>query len=197
MVSDRAAPPGAASRPVILVGMMGSGKSTVGRRLAARLGRRFVDADKVLEERCGVPIPTIFEVEGEAGFRRREASLLDDLTREPSIVLATGGGAVMREDNRRLLAQRGFVVFLDATLADLWQRLRRDRSRPLLQTGNPRERVAELLALRIPLYREIAHLVVVSGRQPVDDLVADIIGRLPDEIRAGSGAGPGEGASSG
>lgn len=184
MVPQGAAPGRAASRPVVLVGMMGSGKSTVGRRLAARLHRRFIDADKMLEERCGVPISTVFELEGEEGFRRREAVLLDELTQLPSIVLATGGGVVMRADNRRLLAERALVVFLQASLADLWQRLRRDRTRPLLQTGDPRERIAELLALREPLYLGIAQLTVVSARQPVDQLVTDIIGRLPEEIRA-------------
>ncbi|MCO5107823.1 MAG: shikimate kinase [Burkholderiaceae bacterium] len=197
MASHGAAPGGAASRPIVLVGMMGSGKSTVGRRLASRLQRRFVDADKVLEERCGVPISTVFELEGEEGFRRREAALLDELTREPSVVLATGGGVVMRDANRRLLAERGFVVFLQASLADLWQRLRRDRARPLLQTDNPRERIAQLLALREPLYREIANLTVVSARQPVDELVADIIGRLPEELRTGSPAGAGPDSGSG
>ncbi len=189
MASQAAAPGRVASRPVVLVGMMGSGKSTVGRRLAARLHRRFVDADKVLEERCGVPVSTVFELEGEEGFRRREAALLDELTRLPAIVLATGGGVVMRAENRRLLAERGLVVFLQASQADLWQRLRRDRTRPLLQTEDPRERIAQLLALREPLYREIAHLTVVSARQPVDQLVADIIGRLPEEIQAEARAG--------
>ena len=125
------------------------------------------------------------------------AAILDELTRQPSIVLATGGGAVMRDENRRLLAERGLVIFLQASLADLWQRLRRDRTRPLLQTGNPRERIAELLALREPLYREIATLTVVSARQPVDELVADIIGRLPEEIRAESRADSGPGSGSG
>jgi len=184
MESAGATPTSVASRPIFLVGMMGSGKSTVGRRLAARLGRRFLDADKALEERCGVPIATIFELEGEEGFRRRETALLDELSRLPSIVLATGGGAVMRDENRRMLAERGLVIFLQASLSDLWQRLRRDRVRPLLQTENPRERIASLLALREPLYREIAHITATSARQPVDDLVTDIIGRLPDEFRA-------------
>lgn len=174
-------PPG---RPIVLVGMMGSGKSTVGRRLAARLGRRFVDADKVIEERCGVSITTIFELEGEAGFRRREAAILDELTRLPAIVLATGGGAVTGEANRRLLHERGLVVYLQASAAELWHRLRRDRTRPLLQTDDPRARLAELLAQREPLYREVAHLTQVSERQPVEQLVADIIERLPDEFRA-------------
>lgn len=157
---------------------MGSGKTTVGRRLAARLGRRFVDADKALEERCGVSIPTIFELEGEAGFRQREAALLDELTRMPDIVLATGGGVVTVPANRAVLRERGTVVFLRAGAADLWQRLKRDRSRPLLRTPNPRERIGELVAQRDPMYREVAHLTVTSGRLTVDGLVADIIGRL-------------------
>lgn len=185
MGSSDATPEGVASRPIFLVGMMGSGKSTVGRRLAARLGRRFIDADRVLEERCGVPIATIFDLEGEEGFRRRETAVLDELTQLPAVVLATGGGVVTRDENRRMLAERGLVVFLQASLADLWQRLRRDRVRPLLQTDNPRERLAALLAAREPLYLEIADITAVSARQPVDELVADIIARLPDELRAG------------
>ncbi|MGD9942813.1 MAG: shikimate kinase [Burkholderiaceae bacterium] len=177
----------AATPPAIfLIGMMGSGKSTVGRRLAQMLGRPFFDADKVLEERCGVPIPTIFELEGEDGFRRRETALIDELTRMPGIVLATGGGVVMREENRRMLRERGLVIFLRASPGDLWQRLRRDRVRPLLQTENPRKRITELLALREPLYRETAGLTVTSARQPVEDLVVDIIRRLPDSFRASS-----------
>ncbi len=174
----------AASRPIVLVGMMGSGKSTVGRRLAARLGRRFVDSDKAIESRCGVPIATIFELEGEEGFRRRESAVIDELSRLPGVVLATGGGAVTRDENRRLLAERGFVVFLQASATDLWQRLRRDRSRPLLQTADPRARIAELVAARDPLYLGIADLTIASARQPVEELVTDIIGRLPDELRA-------------
>lgn len=168
-----------AARPVILVGMMGAGKSTIGRRLAARLGRPFVDADKVIEERCGVAIATIFELEGEAGFRRRESALLEELSRQPSIVLATGGGAVLDEQNRSMLRSRGTVVYLKASPADLWQRLRRDRARPLLRTSNPRERVLELLAAREPLYEDVAHITVTTSRQPIDELVTDIIERLP------------------
>ncbi len=162
--------------------MMGSGKTTVGRRLAARLGREFIDADRELELRCGVPISTIFELEGESGFRRREAALLDDLTRRPGLVLATGGGAILLPENRERLHERGFVVFLRAGAAELWQRLKRDRVRPLLRTENPRQRIADLLTLREPLYREVAHLTAISGRVPIDALVADIIKRLPDDL---------------
>ena len=168
-------------RPIFLVGMMGCGKSTVGRRLAASLGRRFVDADKELEARCGVPIATIFEVEGEAGFRRREAALIDELTQEPGLVLATGGGAVLLEENRRRLRARGLVVYLRATVQDLWLRLRHDKVRPLLQTPEPRKRIAQLVEVRDPLYQECAHLIVQTGRQPVERVVHEIVGSLADQ----------------
>jgi shikimate kinase len=168
-------------RPIFLVGMMGCGKSTVGRRLAASLGRRFVDADKELEARCGVPIATIFEVEGEAGFRRREAALIDELTQEPGLVLATGGGAVLLEENRRRLRERGLVVYLRASVQDLWLRLRHDKVRPLLQTPEPRKRIAQLVEARDPLYQECAHLVVQTGRQPVERVVNEIVGSLADD----------------
>ncbi len=170
-------------RPLVLVGMMGAGKTTVGRRLAARLNRRFVDADRELEQRCGVPITTIFELEGEEGFRRRERVLLGELIALPDIVLATGGGAVLDEENRRLLCERGWVVYLKAAAPELWQRLRRDRARPLLQTANPRERIAQLLAQREQLYESVAHCTVTSVHQPVDELVANIIDALPESLQ--------------
>ncbi len=170
-------------RPLILVGMMGAGKTTIGRRLAARLARRFVDADRALEERCGVPITTIFELEGEPGFRRRERAMLDELVALPDVVLATGGGAVLDDDNRRLMRERGWVVYLKAAAPELWHRLRRDRGRPLLQTANPRERIAQLLAQREPLYEAVAHCTVTSVHQPVEELVEHIIDTLPESLR--------------
>jgi shikimate kinase len=183
--SHRDDAPGAQSlAPIFLVGMMGSGKSTVGRRLAARLGREFIDADKEIESRCGVPVATIFEVEGEEGFRRREAALIDELTQRAGIVLATGGGAVLAEDNRRHLRERGYVVYLSASVAELWNRLRTDRVRPLLRTPNPRQRVTELVAQRDPLYRECAHLVIVTGRQPAERVVREIVAALDAGVRA-------------
>ena len=168
---------------IFLVGMMGSGKSTVGRRLALALARDFVDADKELEARCGVPVSTIFDLEGETGFRRREAALIDEMSRQPGLVLATGGGAVLLEENRQALHSRGYVVYLRATIQELWQRLRHDRVRPLLRTANPRQRIAELLDARDDLYLQAAHLTVMTGRQPAERLVADIIEQLPATLR--------------
>jgi shikimate kinase len=148
---------------IFLVGMMGAGKSTVGRLLGQALGWNFVDADRELEARSGVAVSTIFELEGEDGFRQREAALLDELTRIPRCVLATGGGAVLREDNRRALHERGFVVYLRVGVDEVLRRTRRDTSRPLLQTADPRARVQELLAKREPLYESVAHLTLVSA----------------------------------
>ena len=172
---------GNAERPIVLVGMMGSGKSTVGRRLASALGRPFVDADREIESRCGVAIATIFEVEGETGFRRREAALIDELTRRSGLVLATGGGAVLFEENRARLRERALVVYLCASAVELWHRLRHDKVRPLLRTPDPRQRIAELVAQRDPLYRECAHLVVQTGRQPADKVVQEILGAIDAE----------------
>ncbi len=161
--------------PIFLVGMMGAGKTTVGRRLAYRLGWGFVDSDRELEARLGVSVATIFELEGEAGFRERESAVIDELTRCPSIVMATGGGAVLDPFNRAALHERGIVIYLRASLPDLWQRLRRDRSRPLLRAPDPRARIAELLALRQPLYESVAHVQIDTGRKPVDRVVEAIV----------------------
>jgi shikimate kinase len=148
---------------IFLVGMMGAGKSTVGRLLSAAIGFEFVDADRELERRAGTSVSNIFELEGEAGFRERERHLLQDLTQRPHIVLATGGGAVLREDNRRLLRSRGLVIYLLATADEIARRTRDDASRPLLQVGERRSRIDELLAQRDPLYRQTAHLTVRSA----------------------------------
>ena len=172
--------------PIALVGMMGSGKSTVGRRLAQALGRGFVDADRELEARLNVPIPTIFELEGEAGFRRRETLLLDELSARPGIVIATGGGVVLAQCNRAMLKDRTYVVYLKATLPELWHRLRHDKGRPLLRAANPRERIAELVQARDPMYEAGADLEVLTSRQPVERLVADIMNRIPESFRPGA-----------
>jgi shikimate kinase len=180
--------------PLCLVGMMGAGKTTVGKRLARRLGWAFVDADRELEARLGVPVATIFELEGEAGFRRRESALIEELTAHPSIVLATGGGAVLDPVNRAVLHERGRVVYLRASVGDLWHRLRRDKVRPLLRTADPRARIEELVMLRDPLYRESAHLIVDTGRQPIEEVVDAILERLLPAPRAAAGGRPAEAA---
>ncbi len=125
---------------------------------------RFVDCDHEIVARTGVNVPTIFDIEGEAGFRRRESQVIDELTRETDIVIATGGGAVLDPGNRALLAQRGIVIYLNVSPQILWERTRHDRNRPLLRVDNPRARIEELHAVRDPLYREIADIVADGGR---------------------------------
>ncbi|WP_371323652.1 shikimate kinase [Dechloromonas sp. ZY10] len=147
-------------RNIYLVGLMGAGKTTVGRQLAKRLGRVFYDTDHEIVERTGVAIPTIFEIEGEEGFRRRETQTLHELTAGDNVVLATGGGAVLREENRRCLHDTGWVVYLNVPPLLLYQRTRHDKNRPLLQVADPLARLEELYAVRDPLYRETAHFVV-------------------------------------
>ena len=163
---------------LILVGMMGAGKTTVGRLLARRLKRSFYDTDEQIERRCGVRVPVIFEIEGEAGFRAREAQMIEELCVLDNAVLATGGGAVLAKENRRLIAARGIVVYLHARPAQLWHRLRHDRNRPLLATADPQKKLEELYAERDPLYREIADLVIDTGRQSVQTLAKDLLARL-------------------
>jgi shikimate kinase len=158
---------------------MGAGKTTVGRKLAARLSLEFVDADLELEQRCGVPVATIFAVEGEAAFRDREAKIIDELTQRAGIVLATGGGAVLRADNREHLRSRGTVVYLHAEPLQLFHRTRHDRARPLLQTADPLAKLQELYAQRHPLYEQTAHLVFQTGKPSVRDLVERIASALP------------------
>jgi len=170
------------SRPnIILIGLMAVGKSTVGRLLADSLGMTFHDADNVIEERAGAPISWIFDVEGEAGFRDREQQVLEDLTREEGIVLATGGGAVLRPENRAVLAERGIVIHLDSPLERLLERTRKDRKRPLLKHGNPRETLTRLSVERDPLYREIADYRFVTDRQGARTLAREIEKRLRDD----------------
>lgn len=171
------------SRNVFLVGLMGAGKTTVGRLLARRLGKRFIDTDHEIEHRTGVKIPLIFEIEGEAGFRAREAQTVDALTAMHDVVLATGGGVVLDPANRERLASRGFVIYLSADPRHLWHRTRHDKGRPLLQTADPLAKLQELHAVRDPLYREVADLVVETGRQSVGALVGQLLTLLPDECK--------------
>lgn len=165
-------------RPVYLVGMMGAGKTTIGRALARKLGWQFVDLDHELESRCGVKVSIIFDIEGEQGFRKRESALLDECTRRSGIVLATGGGAVLNPQNRQLLRERGVVVYLRASVDELYRRVERDRNRPLLQTGNPRQRLQELVQQREPLYEEVADLVFETGNLPIAQTTRVLIKEL-------------------
>jgi shikimate kinase len=174
---------------VFLVGMMGAGKTSVGRLLAQRLGKRFIDADHEIEARCGVTIPVIFEIEGEAGFRQRERQVIDELTTLPDIVLATGGGAVLSEDSRRRMHDRGLVIYLKASATEIWHRTRRDRTRPLLATRDPQQRIIELLAAREPLYAETAHVTIESTHESVKSMVTRLIERL-NERRSPDGNTP-------
>ncbi len=157
---------------------MGAGKTTVGRHLTKLRGLHFVDADHELEARTGVDIPFIFEKEGEAGFRDREELIIDDLSQRSGIVLATGGGVVLRAANRQHLSQRGLVVYLYTEVEQQWRRTRKSKTRPLLQQDNPKKKLKELMAQRDPLYREIAHLTVHSHLQSAKALAHKIDRRL-------------------
>ena len=163
---------------IALVGLMGAGKTTIGRLLARAFGRQFVDSDHEIEARTGVKVPVIFEIEGEQGFREREAQIIAELTQRDGIVIATGGGAVLNPDSRRALHGTGVVIYLHAQPADLWQRTRHDQNRPLLRAANPQARLTELYVLRDPLYRETAHVVVETGRQSPRLLAGNIEAQL-------------------
>lgn len=157
---------------------MGAGKTTVGRLIAKHLNKEFFDTDHEIERRTGVNIPLIFELEGEAGFRRRESAVIEELTRADNIVLATGGGAVLLPENRENLKRHGIVVYLRANVNELWLRTRNDKSRPLLQTDNPRQKIEQLFEQRDPLYREVATIIVDTGGQAVGNIVHEIENRL-------------------
>ena len=163
---------------IFLVGPMGAGKSTVGRQLAKALGRDFFDSDKEIEKRTGVSISWIFEMEGEAGFRAREQKVIDDLTQLKDIVLATGGGAVLSDDNRRVLRSRGNVVYLSASAEQLFRRTSKDKSRPLLQTDDPKKQIIDLLAVRDPLYQNVADIELRTGDQSIQHAVSEVIRQL-------------------
>jgi len=176
---------------IILIGMMGSGKTTVGRLLAKQLGQIFIDSDEEIQRRTGVTIPHIFDVEGEAGFRQRETSVLEDLAGRSGLVLATGGGAILNSHNRSVLKASGTIVYLKSSVHDLWQRTRHDTNRPLLQTADPRARLQELFEQRDPLYSEIADIVMHTGKQSVHVLLMRLQQRL-QELKASSNVGEDE-----
>lgn len=165
-------------RNVFLIGPMGAGKSTIGRLLAKELKFPFKDSDREIEARTGADIPWIFDVEGEEGFRLREEAMIAELAKEDGIVLATGGGVVMRESNRKALSQGGLVVYLRTSVEQQLQRTAKDRQRPLLQNSNPEQVLRDLIAKRDPLYREIADLIIDTDQRGPKVVVNAIVSRL-------------------
>ncbi|WP_291371673.1 MULTISPECIES: shikimate kinase AroK [unclassified Acinetobacter] len=159
---------------IYLVGPMGAGKTTVGRHLAELLGRDFLDSDQEIERKTGATIPWIFEKEGEKGFRNRETMVIDELTARSHLVVATGGGAVTQLPNREFLKQRGIVVYLYTPVEIQLQRTYRDKNRPLLQVENPEQKLRDLLAIRDPLYREIADYIIETNQGAARDLAQKI-----------------------
>lgn len=159
---------------IFLVGPMGAGKTTIGKLLAKRLGREFIDCDHYIVAQTGADIPWIFAKEGEEGFRDRETRALEELTAMPNIVMATGGGAVGREENRKLL-QQGFVIYLEASVDTQLIRTKKDKNRPLLQNDNPRATLEALYQKRHPLYQEVATIIVPTGRAYPKQMVADLL----------------------
>lgn len=166
---------------VFLVGPMGAGKSTIGRLLATELNLRFRDSDRVIEERTGADIPWIFDMEGEEGFRERETAVLTELAKDQDAVVATGGGIVLRAQNRTLMQASGYVCYLTASIDQLVERTARDKKRPLLQVENPRQKIIELLALRDPLYQEAADFVVNTDRRSPKSVAQEIAGLVASQ----------------
>lgn len=167
---------------IFLIGLMGAGKTTIGKLLAQRLEQPFLDADQVLEDRCGVKISTIFDLEGEEGFRDRETDILRDQTQQKNIILATGGGAVIRAENRQLLSDNGIVVYLRVSPSLLAQRMKNDQHRPLLHQGKPMYTVLkDLHEKRHPLYEEIADITINSTRHPPKRIMETILQRLKEK----------------
>ncbi len=159
---------------IFLVGLMGAGKTTVGKVIAKNLGKTFYDTDQVIEQRTGVKIPTIFELEGESGFRKRETAMLEELSEQQNIVLATGGGAIVAPENRAILKQHGYVIYLRANVNELYLRTRNDKNRPLLQNVDVKAKLEQLFHARNPLYTETADLIVDTGHQPVTVIIQKI-----------------------
>ena len=168
----------ASAQNIFLVGLMGAGKSTIGKRLAESMGKKFIDSDHEIERRTGVSIPTIFDIEGEEGFRTRETAVIDELTQQRGIVLATGGGAILRPENRSFLSARGLVIYLNASVDQLHRRTRMDRNRPLLQSDDPRARLQSLFDERDVLYREVADLVTGTDERSVQQAIPELIHKI-------------------
>jgi shikimate kinase len=164
-----------------LVGPMGAGKSTIGRQLARSLHLKFVDSDREIEKRTGVDIPLIFELEGESGFRKREKEVIDELSTRSGIVLATGGGAVLDADNRSHLASRGYVIYLHTSVDQQLKRIAHDKNRPLLQSADPRQKLAELMEFRDPLYRDVADWTIETDGCRARDVVQEIMRHIEEK----------------
>jgi shikimate kinase len=173
-----------AKNNIYLVGMPGAGKTTVGRQLARRMHRSFIDADHEIEARTGVRIPLIFDIEGEQGFRDRESKVIAELAAESNLVVATGGGAVLRPENRAAIKQGGTVIYLHAVPRLLFERTRLDPNRPLLQVADPMGRIEELFAQRDPLYREVADIIVNSVGGSISHLVKQVERELSKQCAA-------------
>ncbi|MCH8105143.1 MAG: shikimate kinase AroK [Proteobacteria bacterium] len=171
------------SQNIILIGPMGSGKSTIGKILAKNLNRDFQDSDHFIEEKTGVDIARIFDIEGEDGFRERESKALKDLLSQTNQVIATGGGSVVSKRNQALLKSKGYIIFLDTSAIQQMYRLRRDKKRPLLQTDNPLQRLEQLLVERRPIYLDLADLAIKTDRRVARKLAADIISQLPEHLK--------------
>lgn len=165
----------AEKRNIFLIGPMGAGKSTIGRQLAQLLNMDFLDSDSVIEERAGADIDWIFDIEGEAGFRKREEKVLNELTQSQGLVLSTGGGSILSKDNRNVLSARGIVVYLETTVDKQFERTQRDKKRPLLQTEDPYQTLVELAQVRNPLYEEIADITIKTDEQSAKVVANQII----------------------
>ena len=159
---------------------MGAGKTTIGKLLARHLGKAFYDTDQEIEKRTGVKVSTIFELEGEAGFRKRETAIIQELSQLSNIIMATGGGAILAEENRQLLKTHGTVIYLRANVNELWHRMRNDKHRPLLQNVDIRAKLEQLYAERNPLYTETAAYIFDTGNQPVASIISQIEKSLID-----------------
>ncbi len=159
---------------IILIGPMGAGKTTIGRQIARLIGFDFFDSDREIEERTGVTIPLIFELEGEEGFRHREQKIISDLTQKNNIVLATGGGAVLKKENQLALKRSGTIVYLCAGIDDLLERTSKDKNRPLLQTEDPRKKLQSILTQREPIYRELADIILETNKMTVHAAVKEL-----------------------
>lgn len=171
----------AEKRNIFLIGPMGAGKSTIGRQLAQQLHMEFLDSDSVIEQRTGADISWVFDVEGEDGFRKREANIIDELTQEQGIILATGGGSVINKENRNHLSARGIVVYLETTIDKQVARTQRDKKRPLLQNDNPRKTLEDLAAVRNPMYEDIADYTIHTDDQSAKVVASKIISLLEEQ----------------